>query len=230
MHTIAHCGRQLAPAPKAESLPPMPNPRTRLCELAREFFDLGWMRGTGGNLCLRDGDRVYVAPSGRHKDRLRPDELFVVDLDGEVVEAPPSAKRASACTPLFLACIREHGAGCVLHGHPVSAALASMLTKGHFEVTQLEMMKGIRLRGAGRPVGYYDRLVIPVLENTAFEEELEGPLTASLREHDAPACLVRRHGVYAWGQDWSEAKRHAECLDWLFEIRVQMARLGFSDP
>jgi methylthioribulose-1-phosphate dehydratase len=33
---------------------------------------------------------------------------------------------------------------------------------------------------------------------------------------------VRRHGVYVWGADWREAKRHAECYDYLFEVAVAM--------
>jgi methylthioribulose-1-phosphate dehydratase len=34
---------------------------------------------------------------------------------------------------------------------------------------------------------------------------------------DAHGFLIRRHGLYTWGQDLAEAKRHLETLEFLFE-------------
>ena len=41
--------------------------------------------------------------------------------------------------------------------------------------------------------------------------------------------LVRRHGVYVWGESWSKAKTMAECYDYLFEIACKMLAAGL-DP
>ena len=38
--------------------------RERIVELCRQFYAQGWVSGTGGGLSLREGDRIYVAPSG----------------------------------------------------------------------------------------------------------------------------------------------------------------------
>ncbi|KNC71710.1 hypothetical protein SARC_15748, partial [Sphaeroforma arctica JP610] len=43
------------------------------------------------------------------------------------------------------------------------------------------------------------------------------------------AVLVRRHGVYVWGDTWEKAKAMCECYDYLFEIAVKMKQLGL-DP
>lgn len=43
------------------------------------------------------------------------------------------------------------------------------------------------------------------------------------------AVLVRRHGVYVWGETWQKAKGMAECFDYLFEIYVRMKQAGL-DP
>jgi methylthioribulose-1-phosphate dehydratase len=43
------------------------------------------------------------------------------------------------------------------------------------------------------------------------------------------AILVRRHGLYVWGDDWKKAKAIAECYDYLFEIAVKMKQFGL-DP
>lgn|GEM_PF-6364108 len=59
------------------------------------------MSGTGGGISVRAGDRVYMAPSGVQKERLQPDDLFVLDADANVVSAPTArwiSSRVSAAT------------------------------------------------------------------------------------------------------------------------------------
>src|SRR5687767_8261020 len=79
------------------------DPRALIVELCRQFYAQGWVSGTGGGISIRDGDRAYVAPSGVQKERISPADLFVVDLDANVLERPTNADlRISACLPLFL--------------------------------------------------------------------------------------------------------------------------------
>ena len=59
-----------------------------ICELARQFYDLGWVSGTGGGICIREGDHVIVAPSGVQKERMTPDQMFMLAIDGSVVARP----------------------------------------------------------------------------------------------------------------------------------------------
>ena len=71
--------------------------------------------------------------------------------------------------------------------------------------TEIEMMKGIE------GLGYYDRLVVPIIENTARERELTDRMAAAIQAHPTTtAVLVRRHGVYVWGRDWVHAKTQAD--------------------
>lgn len=72
-----------------------------------------------------------------------------------------------------------------------------------FRISHQEMIKGIRLGGTGKTLAYHDTLEIPIIENTADEEDLTDGMAAAMRRYpDAPAVLVRRHGVYVWGQSW----------------------------
>lgn len=198
------------------------DPRALICELARSFYDLGWVSGTGGGICIREGERVFIAPSGVQKERMCPEEMFVVALDGTVIERPANeALRPSECSALFLKAIQLRGAGAVIHTHSTHAVLATLLFGTEFAVSHLEMIKGIE------GMQYHDRLVVPIIENTARECDLADALEAAIVAYPAAqAVLVRRHGVYVWGKDWIRAKTQAECYDYLFRAAVEMRRLG----
>jgi methylthioribulose-1-phosphate dehydratase len=196
--------------------------RRLICALARRFYAQGWVSGTGGGLCIRHGDRVYMAPSGVQKELLRPETLYELDLDGQVCAGPDAASglSVSQCRPLFLAAIQLRGAGAVIHTHSKKALLATLAFQREVVLTELEMMKGLR------GVGYHDVHAVPIIENTAHECDLAGSLTAAIGTYpNTHAVLVRRHGIYVWGSDWREAKRHAECYDYLLDVAVEMRRL-----
>lgn len=201
------------------------DPRQLIPELCRQFYDLGWCTGTGGGISLREGDAIYMAPSGVQKERIRPEDIFVLNLDGEVLERPedPSLK-LTACAPLFFAAMRQRDAGAVLHSHGVEAVMASMLSAEAFRIRGIEMIKGLRGHG------FYDLVEVPIIENTAEECDLRDDLAAAVDAWPkVDAVLVRRHGVYIWGRDWRHAKSQAECYHYLFDLAVKMRAAGL-DP
>jgi methylthioribulose-1-phosphate dehydratase len=207
------------------------DPREIIVALCRAFYRQGWVSGTGGGVSIREGDRVYMAPSGVQKELLHPDDLYVLGPKGELIEGPRRPRRPgekpskiSACAPLFYAAFELRGAGAVLHSHSVHAMLATLLFEEELRVTHLEMMKGIK------GTGYHDELVVPIIENTAHESDLADAMRAAIEAYPkSQAVLVRRHGVYVWGQDWVAAKTQAECYDYLFEAAVKMKQMGL-DP
>ncbi len=201
------------------------SPRARIVALCRQFYTQGWVSGTGGGLSIRDGQSVFMAPSGVQKEMLHEDDLFELTMQGDVVSRPDDASFAlSACAPLFFHAFRMRDAGAVIHSHSVNALLASLGDTNCFAVTHLEMQKGIS------GVGFHDRLEVPIIENTAHECDLADAMAdAMLRFPRSHAVLVRRHGVYVWGDSWQQAKTHAECYDYLFEAAVKMRQLGI-DP
>lgn len=195
-----------------------------ICELARQFYDLGWVTGTGGGICIREGERVIIAPSGVQKERMTPEQMFTLAMDGSVLERPADPKlKPSECSSLFLTAIRLRNAGAVIHTHSMHAMLATLLFESEFVISEIEMIKGIQ------GMGYHDRLIVPIIENTARESELAESLHAAIEAYPATqAVLVRRHGVYVWGRDWVHAKTQTECYDYLFRAAVEMRHLGIS--
>ena len=170
-----------------------------------------------------------MAPSGVQKERMQPDDMFVVDRDGKELKRPARPWKKSQCTPLFLAAYRLRGAGAVIHTHSVHAVMVTLLYKTEFRITHQEMIKGVRKDDAAWHK-YYDELVVPLIENTAEEADLADRLSAAIAAYPtSQAVLVRRHGVYVWGRTWAEAKTQCECYDYLFDVAVRMRQLGL-DP
>jgi methylthioribulose-1-phosphate dehydratase len=199
-------------------------PRALIVELCRQFYSQGWVSGTGGGVSIRKDGRVYMAPSGVQKERIVESDLYVLDEDGSVLERPAaSGLTPSACAPLFFNAFRMRDAGAVIHSHSMHAMLATLVFRESFECTELEMIKGI----SGH--GYFDKLRVPIIENTAHERDLADSMANAMQAYPRSyAVLVRRHGVYIWGKDWTEAKTHAECYHYLFEAAVRMKALGFD--
>ncbi len=195
--------------------------RELLCELLRLFYDKGWVSGTGGGICaLEAPGRLLLAPTGVHKERVTPDDLFVVDASsGAILEVPGDASlRPSECGEIFRAIIARRGAGSVVHSHALAAVLACDLTPDDALVIEgLEMLKGIP------GMSNTDRHLMPVIANTPREPELTSEVSRVLddpRFAGAQAIGVRDHGAYLWGEDIWEAKKHTEVYHFLFEALI----------
>jgi len=200
--------------------------RTKICDLGRLFWQLGWASGTGGGISIRVGSTILMAPSGVEKENLRPHDIYELDGAGHVTRAPDGGQRLTACAPLFMAAYRQRQAGAVLHSHSLDVVLASMLVPPGqpLQLTRLEMLKGLE------GVGYFDLHQIPVIDNTALELELKDRMEAAIDAWPrANAVIVRNHGVYVWGRDVAHAKTQAECLDWLCRATVRMHAAGLSN-
>ena len=170
---------------------------------------------------------------------MKASDLYVLALSRQLdprnrvyLRSPP-AGRPSQCTPLFLAAFTRRGAGCCIHTHSQWAVLVTLLleTQGPgrdrlFEINNIEQIKGFG-RGHQKQgnLGYHDTLRIPVIENTAHEEDLTEFLEEAMdRYPDTYAVLVRRHGVYVWGDNVHKAK--TMCERCVFSLRCLRSGAG----
>ncbi|KAF7297616.1 Methylthioribulose-1-phosphate dehydratase [Mycena kentingensis (nom. inval.)] len=214
------------------------HPANLIPELCRNFYQLGWVTGTGGGISIRAGNIVYIAPSGVQKERILPEHIFVLPFpapktdplaDRVFLRRPKQNLKESACTPLFWNAFDMRDAGSCIHTHSQHAVMATLLWTGPTFTISHQMIKGVRIGGTGKALSYLDTLEVPIIENTPNEEDLKDSMADAMAQYpDAAAVLVRRHGVYVWGSDWEKAKTQAECLDYLFEIGVKMKQAGLQ--
>ncbi|CAB9526665.1 Probable bifunctional methylthioribulose-1-phosphate dehydratase/enolase-phosphatase E1 [Seminavis robusta] len=212
--------------------------RSLIAQLCETFYQQGWATGTGGGCSIRVGGpsenrpwRVFVAPSGIQKEDMVGDDVFELDMDRNVVVEPKTPNlRQSACTPLWYVVYRNRpNTKCVIHTHSMNAQMATLLdpteTANTLNITHLEMLKGVGSHA------YDDQLEIPIIDNRPSEDLLADQLEAVIQKY--PKCnavLVRRHGVYVWGDSWESAKTQCESFDYLFQSAVQMKTLLHMDP
>jgi len=189
---------------------------SRLIVTAADFHFRGWVLGTSGNLSEvveREPLRLAITPSGADKGALRTDQILLIDDRGSVISDHP-ARPSDEC-PLHIRIAKERGAGAVLHTHSVWSTMLSNLyfEDGGLAIEGYEMLKG--LDGVKT---HEHREWLPILENSQDMLELADRLADNLRQFpQAHGFLLRRHGLYTWGKDLAQAKRHVEILEFLLE-------------
>lgn len=198
----------------------------QLSDIGREFYQRGWVMGTSGNFSAvisHDPLRLAITASGLDKGALTPGGIIRMDQDGNALG---TAARPSAEAALHLAILRSRPAGAILHTHSVWGTLLSdaCLPDGGVAFEGYEMLKGL----AGVRT-HEHREWLPIVPNsqeyTSFAQSVEDLLS---REPAAHGFFIHRHGLYTWGADLAEARRHVEILEFLMEIVARLKYAGGS--
>jgi methylthioribulose-1-phosphate dehydratase len=193
-----------------------PQIETLLASLGRHCHNRGWVLGTSGNFSAvlsRAPLSVTITSSGLDKGNLLPEHFVQVDAHGAMTGG---AGRPSAETALHLVIVNLMQAGVVLHTHSVWSTLLSDVYAGQhgFWIEGYEMLKG--LQGVET---HEHREWLPILENDQDMKRLSAIVETVLQEHpQVHGFLLRRHGLYTWGRDLAEARRHLEILEFLLEV------------
>ncbi|MEW2179902.1 class II aldolase/adducin family protein [Streptomyces sp. NPDC005406] len=178
---------------------------------ARRTASDGLVVGTSGNVSARVGGTVLVTPSGVPYDRLRPEDLTGVDLEGNQVlgtMAPTSE------LPLHLAVYRNTDAGAVVHTHAVHATAVSTLVAEVPSVHYAAAMLGGPVR-----VAAYARY---------GTDELARNMLVALR--DRTGCLLGNHGTVTYGATLDEAYDRTAQLEWLCRLWLTASSVPGRTP
>ncbi len=185
-------------------------------ELGRDFHARGWALGTSGNfsaVTAREPLQMALTVSGVDKGKLTSEQILLIDENQNVIEG---TGRPSAEARLHLTVARLKGAGAVLHTHSVWSNILSEAwgDRGGLIIEGFEMLKG--LEGVQT---HQHREWLPILENSQDYDALARNVERVLGDHPGShGFLLRRHGLYTWGRDLTEAKRHVEILEFLMEV------------
>jgi methylthioribulose-1-phosphate dehydratase len=197
-----------------------------LCRVAHEAYGRGWVPATAGNFSFRDAasGRIFITASGLDKGAITPADLLEIDRDCGVLAG---SGKPSAETSLHGVIYRERpGTGAIVHVHSIWNTLLSdeFAKQGAVPLEGYELLKA--LSGVETHV---HRELVPILENSQEYEGLAKELSAALVNYpEMHGVLLRRHGLYTWGESVAGARRHLEALEFLFETKARRLMSPFS--
>jgi len=200
--------------------------RYQLCDVVRGIHARGWALATGGNFSAvleNKPLRILMTPSGIDKGDLCPEDLLIVNERAELEASQnPTLKsgKPSAEALLHAVLVRERNAGAVLHTHSVANTVLS-LDREEIVLKDYEMLKGL-----SNVTTHAHTERIPVLNNSQDMNLLSSELRVVLKARpEIHGFILRGHGLYTWGDNLFEAKRHVEALEFLLNVELHRAGL-----
>lgn len=181
--------------------------RSELAAAARQVADAGQAIGTGGNISARRDELIAISPTGAELSDLRPEDVTIVDLSGDVVGgglAPTSE------LDLHLGVYERFDAGAVVHTHPpMGTALSCVLDE--LPCIHYQMI----LLGGDVRVAPYRTFGSPELAEVTLDA-LQGK----------SAALMANHGAIAFGNSLAHAVKQSLLLEWACKLYWTAASIG----
>lgn len=196
--------------------------KQQLCQANLDLVKYGLVVFTWGNVSARCGDYVIIKPSGVSYDNMKPEDMVVIDLDGNRIEGN---FKPSSDTPTHLELYKAFpGVGGITHTHSsyaTSFAQAAM-----------------PLNPMGTTHADYFYGTIPCTRNLTEEETLDAyekntgkVIIETFAGKDPlaiPGVLVRNHGVFAWGKDAHESVHNAVVMEEISKMNYRALTLNPS--
>jgi L-fuculose-phosphate aldolase len=182
--------------------------REQVAAACRRLAAEGLVVGTAGNVSVRSADRVAISATGAVLADATPDQVTVVDLDGEVVggELQPTSE-----LDLHLGVYRRYDAGAVVHTHSPTATALSCVLDGELPCVHYQML----LLGGPVRVAPYATFGTPELAESVLDA-LEGRTGA----------LMANHGAITHGPDLEKAVELSLLLEWACTVYWRAAAIG----
>jgi len=200
--------------------------KEQVCAANRALVDHGLVTLTWGNVSgiNAERDRIAIKPSGVAYDRLTPDDIVIVDLEGGVVEG---ALQPSSDTPTHLLLYKAYDTvGGVTHTHSTHA---TMFAQARLEIPCLGTTHADHFAG---PVPV-TRVLSPKEVDTAYESNTGKVIIECFRKRDpvaVPAVLVAGHAPFTWGANAMASLENAVALEAVAEMAIGTYQINEELP
>ncbi len=184
--------------------------RKELVEYGKKILDVGLTKGTGGNLSLRiEKDLMLITPSGIPYHDTRPEDIVLMDLNGNVIEG--SKKPSSEHAMHSILYKNRNDINAVLHTHTKFAAAVSCMN------LDLPALHYLVADGGGENVRCAKYATF------GTKQLAENALAAM---QDRYACLLANHGMLVGTKDMPNAINITEQLEFCCELYMRTLASG----
>jgi len=165
--------------------------KEKLCETGQQLIKEGLVKGHEGNISVRipGKDLIIIKPSGMSLDKLKPEELVMIDLEGKVIvgENKPSIE-----TPMHTLIYKyRRDVGAVIHTHPLYSISLGIMEK------PIEPISFSAFKTVSKNIP-----IVPCFNPGSFE--LARAVVDKLGEN-GEAVLLKHHGLLTVGKDLETA-------------------------
>jgi L-fuculose-phosphate aldolase len=191
--------------------------RHEIVRIGRLMHQFEFVDGASGNLSARLGpDRILATPSGLAKGFLSPDQLIVVDMDGNLLPpALPGLKPTSELLMHLEAYRQRPDVNGVIHAHPITSVALSI---AGIPLTDCIIPEAVVLFGTIPTTPYA----------TPSSAENQHAISELVKTHDA--IVLAYHGSLTVGPTLWEAYLKLESLEHTAKIIALAQTLGGAKP
>ena len=188
----------------------MEKERLLLIEYGKKLVKAGLTKGTGGNLSIfdRKNGHVAITPSGIDFFEIQPEDIVIIDVDGNVIEGSrvPSSEWAMHVMPYKY----RDDIDAVIHAHTMYATVMACLRE---DLPATHYM--IAVAGENVRVAKYATYGSPELAQNAFEAM-----------KDRKAVILANHGILAGANDLLNAFNIIEEVEYCAEVYTKAKAIG----
>jgi L-fuculose-phosphate aldolase len=184
--------------------------RRDICAVGRWIHDRGYVASTDGNISVRlRPDRILITPTSMSKAMMNPEDLVIIDLEGQRVSGlrNPSSELGMH---LLIYRLRPDING-VCHAHPPTATGYAAAGIPLDKPILCELVIGL----GSIPVARY---------GTPGTSELGASIEPYVQGHDA--ILMANHGVVTYGPDLLTSFLRMETTEHFAQVSLVTERLG----
>lgn len=186
------------------------NERKDVVRYCKKMIESGLTKGTGGNISIynREKDLVAISPSGIEYNNMTPEDVVIVDLNGDTVDGKYKPSSELGMHLIFYNNRKDINA--LVHTHSVYAKTLSSLRIALPAVSYLIAYAGHDVRCAE-----YASFGTNELANNAYKGML-----------DRNAVLLANHGMLAGSNDIKNAFNIAEEIEFCAEVYYRAKSIG----
>lgn len=184
--------------------------RKQIVEYGKKLIETGLTKGTGGNLSIfnRKENLMAISPSGIDYFKIKPEDVVVLDLDGNVVDGDKKPSSELEMHSIFYR--KRNDIDAIIHTHTVFATTLSCLNISLPPVHYLVALAGLDVRCAR-----YATFGTRELAENAFESMT-----------DRNAVLLANHGLLAGAKDLANALNITEEIEYCAELYYRAKSIG----